>query len=257
MRNAEQIYHAIYVQIQKRKKMTNYNKEYAGSIQDMFASIAKEYDKTNAILSFNLHRFWNKKLVKLTAQVAGNNPVLLDLCAGTGEITQTWLKQFNSPQTAYLLDFCPEMLNLAKKKLNNLPHHLDFIHGNAEQISLSDESVNAITIAYGIRNVHGIENCFREAKRVLKPGGTLGILELTAPSIAVLKPLHKFYLKHVLPILGGLVTKNEEAYRYLCQSIQSFIKPEEIKTHLMSLGYQQVNIHSLSCGIATVIIAKK
>lgn len=237
--------------------MTNYNKEQAHSIQDMFASIAKEYDRTNAILSFNLHRFWNRKLVKLTSQSSGKNPILLDLCAGTGEITQTWLKQFDTPQKAYLLDFCPEMLDIAKKKLNCPLHQLDFIHGNAEQIPLANESIDAITIAYGIRNVHGIENCFREAQRVLKPGGTLGILELTSPSFTLLKPLHKFYLKRILPILGGLVTKNAEAYQYLCQSIQSFIKPEEIKTNLMRFGYQKVKIHSLNCGIATVIIAKK
>ncbi|KAF3363165.1 Demethylmenaquinone methyltransferase [Chlamydiales bacterium STE3] len=261
MKNATRLSPAIYAQDNKTRKMTSYNKQDSASIQSMFASIAAEYDRANAILSFNMHKLWNKKLVHLTNRDNDfKDSALLDLCAGTGEITKTWMLRNKETKKAYLLDFCPEMLALAKHKMDvhfRSQDSFNYLHADAEKIPLEDSSVEAITIAYGIRNVHCIENCFQEAFRVLKPGGKLGILELTSPEITGLKQFHHFYLKRLLPILGGFVAKNKDAYKYLCQSIESFVKPQEIKSKLLTTGYSQVDIHPQCLGIATVIIAKK
>ncbi len=238
----------------------NYQKSNAYSIRSMFSSIAQEYDRANAILSFNLHKLWNRRLVSLTSFKSRKVQVLLDLCAGTGEITRAWLQQTKSPLQAYLLDFCPEMLNLAENKLSissKEQHKFNFIHANAENIPLSDDFVDAITVAYGVRNVHNLDQCFQESFRVLKPEGCLGILELTSPENRFLKMLHQFYLKVILPRMGGLVTKNKKAYEYLCHSIQEFVKPCQIKEKLLKAGFNNVTIHPQWFGTATIIIAKK
>ncbi|MGK5593842.1 MAG: bifunctional demethylmenaquinone methyltransferase/2-methoxy-6-polyprenyl-1,4-benzoquinol methylase UbiE [Parachlamydiaceae bacterium] len=238
----------------------NYQKSNASSIQLMFSSIAREYDRANAILSFNLHKLWNRQLVSLTSKKSRHVQVVLDLCAGTGEITKVWLHQAQSPLDVHLLDFCPEMLSLAKTKLfdsSESQHKFSFIQANAESIPLSNDLADAITVAYGVRNIHNIDQCFHESFRVLKSGGCLGILELTSPENRLLKRLHQFYLKAVLPRLGGIVTKNKQAYEYLCQSIQEFVTPCHIKDQLLRAGFSEVTIHPQWFGTATVIVAKK
>lgn len=238
--------------------MTTYSKENASSIIDMFASIAKEYDRANAILSLNLHHYWNHQLVKHVMKCQKESSLTyLDLCSGTGEIAKIWLSKSRTPQQAYLLDFCSNMLDIAKAKMDSQCHQIQYLHANAEIIPLGSSFIDAITIAYGIRNIHCIENCFNDAFRVLKSGGVLGILELTEPSSKIFRLFHHMYLKRILPKLGGLVTKNREAYSYLCQSIQAFVKPSAIREKILDSGFQKVDIYPLSFGIATLIIAKK
>lgn len=237
----------------------NYRKEDPATIQSMFGSIAKDYDRTNALLSLCMHKYWNAKLVKLITQ-RQKSEVLLDLCAGTGEIAFQWLKRSDSPKIAFLLDFCPEMLEYAKKKSELQPfghHQIDFIQADAECIPLPDNSIDSVTIAYGIRNVSSPEACFKEVQRVLKPGGTFGILEATVPSSSLLKPFHRFYLRKVLPLLGELTAKNKQAYQYLCNSIQSFAKPEELKSKLAKNNFDNITLYPLTGGIATIILASK
>lgn len=237
----------------------SYTKENPDTIQSMFGSIAKDYDRTNALLSLWMHKYWNAKLVKLVTD-RQESKILLDLCAGTGEIAFQWLKKSPAPKIAFLLDFCPEMLEYAKKKSEQhrfSSHQIDYIQADAQKIPLPDQSVDTVTIAYGIRNVSSPEACFKEVQRVLKPGGTFGILEATMPSSPLLKPFHRLYLRKVLPFLGGLTAKNKQAYQYLCNSIQSFSKPEELKLKLAENSFDKITLHPLTGGIATVILASK
>lgn len=240
----------------------HYSKEQPNSIRSMFGSIAPTYDRGNAILSFSCHRYWNARLCKLTVEAAlsGKEGSYLDLCCGTGDIAYRFLKHASHPQRAYLLDFCPEMLEEARIKAQNLSlakHRIDFIEGDAQKIPLPDASVDCVTIAYGIRNVQSPELCVREVYRVLKPGGRFGILELTRPKNTLMAWGHGWYLRNILPLMGKLFLRNEEAYRYLCNSIQSFVSPDLLEETLQGCGFSRTGQRALMGGIATIVIGKK
>lgn len=225
----------------------------------MFGSIATQYDKTNAVLSFQLHRYWNSKLLHQVTD-AHNPESLLDLCAGTGEIAFSYLKKSKTKKKVYLLDFCEEMLECAKAKGQNLKvatHDISYIQADAQVIPLNNESVQSATVAYGIRNIHDPSKCIKEVFRVLKPGGTFGILELTEPKNPVLRFGHKLYLKTILPLVGRALTSNKEAYEYLCNSIKSFVKPDALEAMLQEAGFTQTLKKPLAGGIATIIYGKK
>jgi demethylmenaquinone methyltransferase / 2-methoxy-6-polyprenyl-1,4-benzoquinol methylase len=243
--------------------MPQYDKHKPETIQTMFGSIAKNYDRTNAILSFQLHRLWNPKLMQATIQ---KNPltkssVLADLCCGTGAISLPWLKSQKTSHQAFLVDFCAEMLACAEEKAKNLnldqAHSLNYINADVQSLPLQTGSVDFATMAYGIRNVKSPAKCFQEVYRILKNNGSFGILELTEPENFFLRQGHRLYLKTGLPLLGKLFAKNYEAYKYLSQSIQAFVKPEELKLLLEQTGFSSIQIRPLSFGIATLVIAQK
>lgn len=224
------------------------------AIQKMFGAIAPKYDCANAFLSLNLHKIWNRKLVN---KASTHNPtILLDLCAGTGEIAYLWLKKAQSKKAAILLDFCPEMLKIAKDRKPQ-GHQISFLTADAQAIPMPNSTVDAITIAYGIRNVKNPDKCFQEAFRVLRPGGTFAILELTQPNNRLLRIGHKLYLEKILPILGGILTRKPDAYRYLSTSIQSFVKPAELIHSLSQAGFHTIQATPLTFGVAHIITAKK
>lgn len=243
--------------------MPQYDKHKPETIQNMFGSIAKSYDRTNAILSFQLHRLWNPKLIHATIQKnsLAETFVLADLCCGTGAISLPWLKSQKIPQQAFLVDFCAEMLACAKEKATDLKldqvHSLNYINADVQAMPLQPCSVDYATMAYGIRNVESPEKCFQEVYRILKKNGSFGILELTEPQNFFLRKGHRLYLNKALPILGKLFAKNSEAYKYLSQSIQAFVKPYELKLLLEKAGFSSIQVRPLSFGIATLLIAHK
>ncbi len=236
-----------------------YSKEDPETIQSMFGNIAKDYDRGNAVLSFSMHRIWNAALVQEVTQgeVGG---CLLDLCAGTGDIAFQYLKKCKGNGKAILLDFCGEMLAHAKEKAKEQSYSAQqttFIQADAQKIPLEDSSVNHITVAYGIRNVKEPRECLKEALRVLRPGGTFGILELTRPNHPLMKLGHSAYLKTVLPVLGKMVTSDKEAYDYLCNSIHGFISPHELEAQMREVGFVHTVQRPLMGGIATVLTGRK
>ncbi len=233
----------------------SYTKSDPSSIQSLFNSIAPYYDRTNTMLSFGLHQKWNCAFIKKV----GQPKCLLDLCAGTGEIAYGFLENTWSDK-AYLLDFSEKMLKEAKRKSERLgihPERLEFIQGDAQEIPLPDMSVDAVTIAYGIRNIKEPIKCMKEAYRVLKWQGKFGILELTRPNSAFLRYAHSGYLHLGIPLLGKLLTRNRKAYRYLCNSIHHFVDPQELRHQLFETGFARVELIPLHAGIATILIATK
>lgn len=237
-----------------------YNKNDPASIQNMFGSIAKHYDRMNAILSFQMHKRWNAELVR-QIQTQSSGTLLLDLCCGTGEIGFIYLAQSTHKSKVYMLDFCKEMLQCAKEKEGRLKmplmHEISYIQADAQALPLPDNSIDNATIAYGIRNIKNPAICAQEVFRTLRPGGMFGILELTQPSNIFLRGSHQIYLKTILPLLGKIITSNEDAYRYLCNSINAFIQPSELERILQQTGFQDTRCIPLMGGIATIILAKK
>lgn len=231
--------------------MQNYSKNNPESIQAMFGSIAKGYDKANAILSWRMHKRWNRELVRQ----AGATPKLLDLCAGTGDIAYAYLEK-NPTAEVHLLDFCPEMLACAKTK-QKPGQNVQFVQGDAMALPFSDHSFPNATMAYGIRNIQNPLKSLQEVHRVLQPGGTLSILELTQPKNPLIRAGHNFYLRTILPPLGRLITSNKDAYSYLCSSIQAFIPPEILVRLLQQAGFSSVTATPLTFGTATIFRAIK
>lgn len=254
-------------------KTHQYNRQDPQSIRQMFKSIAKDYDRGNRLLSMNFHRLWNHALVR-DVILPTQPKVLLDLCCGTGDITFTFLKKMQRvnfrhrlvggellpPCNIYMIDFCKEMLDYAKEKAENVPFEgcsMQFICGDAQCLPLPSCSVDCVAMAYGIRNVLDRKLAIAEAYRVLKPEGTLGILELTAPENPLLRQMHHIYLKNALPVLGGFVTSDEKAYQYLSQSIQDFIEPMELIKLVQGAGFKRCWKRSLTGGIATIFFGQK
>lgn len=232
-----------------------YQKESPSTIQSMFNNIAKRYDLTNHILSFSMHKYWNRQLVKATLQNTPNH-TYLDLCSGTGDIAFDYLKCVKNPCQAYLIDFSSEMLEQAKlkgkqKKFDT--HSTTFIEADVLQLPLIDQMADCATMAYGIRNVQDPYKCLEEVYRVLKPGGCFAILELTRPENRFLNFGHQLYLKTMLPVFGKLLTKNQDAYQYLCQSIHRFTAPTELEKMMKEIGYVNTEKCPLSGGVATII----
>lgn len=233
-----------------------YNKNQPESIQKMFGSIAKQYDRTNALLSFQMHRWWNKQLVK--AVLRNGEGALADLCCGTGEIASVYLKQCKQPVEAYLVDFCQEMLDCAKtKSLEGGKHRIRYYTADVQKLPLGDKSVSACTVAYGIRNVKEPLKCIEEMHRVLKEGGCAAILELTRPKNSLLRMGHRMYLKAILPVLGKMATSNKEAYQYLCRSIENFSEPAKLREMMLQTGFKSVEVIPLTGGVATIVVGKK
>ncbi len=238
--------------------MTTYNKQKPDSIKQLFGSIASSYDLTNSVLSFSLHRFWNQELVRLVTQDS-EPKVYLDLCSGTGEIAIAYLKRQQKRKKVIFLDFCKEMLDFAKEKTKNLAvkHELEFIEADAQTIPLPEMSVSCVSMAYGIRNVKDVTTCVKDVWRVLEPGGTFGILELTRPKNKLLCFGHTLYLKLFLPVAGRLIARNGEAYRYLCQSIRTFTEPKDLEKIMEETGFETVYSKPLLGGIATILFGRK
>lgn len=239
--------------------MTPYRKDDPETIKALFGSIAERYDTTNAVLSLGLHALWNRRLVTSTLFPASAGPIL-DLCCGTGQIAWTYLKYAAERKDVHLIDFCKEMLMRAQKRADEMSftakHNLIFTQGDAQELPLSSASVVAATMAYGIRNIAEPEKCLRELHRVLAPGGRLGILELTRPRQPLLRWGHAFYLRHFLPILGRLCTRNHAAYTYLSSSINSFIEPNVLQRDMEKVGFVETTVTPLFGGIAHLFIAR-
>jgi demethylmenaquinone methyltransferase / 2-methoxy-6-polyprenyl-1,4-benzoquinol methylase len=238
-----------------------YHKDSPQTIQSMFNSIAKRYDFANAVLSFSLHKRWNRTLVQQILSHTSSHHVLLDLCSGTGDIAFDYLDLQDTPCLAYLIDFSSEMLEFAKQKAGQFsfaqPHHLSFIEADVQKLPFSDQFADCATMAYGIRNVQDPGLCMQEVFRVLKPGGCFGILELTRPNSQLMRLGHQLYLRTLMPLLGKWLTKNRQAYRYLCQSIHTFIAPQKLEILLKMKGFVDTQIYSLAGGIATILIGHK
>lgn len=238
--------------------MSTYQKDQPATIQALFDSIAADYDRTNAIMSFQLHKRWNRELVR---QVAKGDPSrILDLCCGTGDIAFEFLLKAQRGKEAVLVDFSQKMLECAKAKASRLPlqsHSLHYLQADVQDIPLPDQYTPCAVIAYGIRNVKDPSKCFREVYRVLQPGGAFGILELTRPSNFFLRIGHRLYLKTLLPLIGKWATRNQEAYQYLPSSINTFIPPQTLANQLEAAGFEVRSIKPLTGGIATLITASR
>ena len=227
------------------------------TISETFNEISKTYDLTNRVLSFGIDTYWRKKLKKEFPQKKAMN--LLDLATGTADQLISLVKNNPQIETAIGLDLAEGMLQIGSKKLKK--HSLDSIAslqvGNAEQLDFADDSIDCITMSFGIRNLKTPLNCMKESYRCLRDGGRLLILEFSIPKNPIVKTLHLTYLRHILPTVGGLISKKKEAYKYLNETIEDFPYGTEFCNLLKEAGFKKAIAKPLTFGIASLYIAEK
>jgi len=218
----------------------------------MFDAIAGRYDFLNHFLSGGIDRGWRRKAIRSLA-LTGTERVL-DLCTGTGDVAIA-ARTANPPAARVVgVDFANLMLRVGLDKLRRerLTSAIALVRGDATKIPVGDRSVNAVTVAFGIRNVERVDRAFSEMHRVLRPGGRFAILEFAVPTTPGIRGVYLWYFKHVLPRLGRFVSGHATAYQYLQASVTAFAAPDEFMKGLRQVGFVDVSADPLTFG--TVIL---
>ncbi|KAF0144180.1 MAG: ubiquinone/menaquinone biosynthesis methyltransferase [Rhodospirillaceae bacterium] len=226
----------------------------ASLVQGVFDSVASRYDLMNDLMSGGVHRLWKNIFVDWLHPRAGM--VVLDVAGGTGDIAMRILHRLGTRADGRVIvcDLTPEMLTIGRDRAidSGLVTGIAWICGNAESLPLPDRSIDAYTIAFGLRNVTRIDTALAEARRVLKPGGRFLCLEFSHVILPFLRPLYDRYSFTVLPFLGQMVTGNREAYQYLVESIRRFPDQAALYRRLVAAGFSLVKYRNLSGGIAAM-----
>ena len=219
-------------------------------VQEMFGSIAAGYDRANTVLSFGIHHIWRYRFFKRLPKVAPLTVV--DLCTGTGDLLPPLSKRY---ETVIGIDFCMPMLVSGKQKWSN-SKDIAVMQGDGLQLPLKSDSIDLVTVAFGVRNFESLERGLREIHRVLKPGGSVRILEFGQPTGIAWGALFRFYSNFIMPIVGGLLTGNRAAYTYLPRTSAAFPCRESFIKILENAGYRDCFFESLTGGIAYVYGAR-
>lgn len=222
------------------------------TIRNFFEVIAPRYDPINSLLSFRLDEGWRKKAARLILEGKGEGETILDLGVGTGKFLERFLEK-KSWRLAAGIDFAGEMLRRARRRLGS---RCRLIQADIHDLPLEAESFDFVVSSFTLRSVKDLPHFFKEVRRILIPGGKAAFLCLTRPA-GFTRMLYAPYLQCYLPLVGGLLSKEPQAYRFLSESIQTFPSPREIQGKLESSGFQRVSIRPLSWGLATLIVAQK
>ncbi len=222
----------------------------------MFDKIAFRYDFLNRFLSAGIDVSWRKKAIK---QLKALQPgYILDVATGTGDVAILAEKMLH-PIKIIGIDISEGMLNIGRKKIekSGLQNKIELIHGDSETMNFSNNSFDAITVAFGVRNFQNLEKGLSEMLRVLKPGGKLVVLEFSRPKQFLFKTIYNLYMKTIAPGFGKLIAKNKDAYQYLNDSVQRFPEGTDFIEILNKTGYKLTNYKTLTLGICSVYWGSK
>jgi demethylmenaquinone methyltransferase / 2-methoxy-6-polyprenyl-1,4-benzoquinol methylase len=225
-------------------------------IADMFNQIAFRYDFLNRFLSGGIDKYWRKKAIRELAPFHPDS--ILDVATGTGDVAILMAK-YLQPKKIIGIDISYGMLEIGKKKLAKLrlQEMIELKSGDSESIDFEDDSFDAVTVAFGVRNFEHLQKGLWEIGRVLKPGGKLVILEFSKPRKKGFKKLYQAYLQRIAPSLGKLISKNRDAYRYLNDSVSAFPEGADFINILNISGYEHTYQKRLSLGICSIYGATK
>lgn len=219
-------------------------------VRAVFDSVAGRYDLMNDLMSGGIHRLWKDALIDMVKPTPGMT--LLDVAGGTGDIAFRFLKAGGG--RAVVCDLTESMVRVGRDRGvdRGLLTGVEWTVGNAESLPLQDRSVDAYTIAFGLRNVTRIDLALQEARRVLRPGGRFFCLEFSRVVLPGLRELYDLYSFQVLPRLGSMIAKDEGSYRYLAESIRKFPSQDELAKRIEDAGFGSVKYRNLSAGIAAI-----
>ena len=225
-------------------------------VERMFDNIAHAYDKLNHTLSLGIDRSWRRKAI---AWLRPFHPQrMMDVATGTGDFAILACRKLQ-PAELIGTDISEGMMNVGREKVKqaHLSNKISFVREDCTSLSFADESFDAVTVAFGIRNFDGLDKGLSEICRVLVSGGHLVILELSTPDRFPMKQLFSVYSKVVIPLLGKCISKDNSAYTYLPQSIRAFPQGEIMQGVIRKAGFSEVRFRRLTFGICTLYIAKK
>ena len=225
-------------------------------VEEMFDKIAFRYDFLNHFLSAGIDVSWRKKAIKHLKEL--NPKIVLDVATGTGDVAILTYKILKTEKIIGI-DISDGMLEIGQKKIIKLglKNHIELLKGDSETISFGDNTFDAVTVAFGVRNFENLEKGLQEILRVLRPGGKLVILEFSRPALPVIKNVYNFYLNVIAPKVGTIISKNKNAYQYLNDSVQKFPERKIFINILNQLGYRNTLYKTLSLGICSIYCGEK
>lgn len=225
--------------------------EHSQAVKAMFSGIASRYDLLNHVLSLNIDKRWRRRVKHELKDILNSaDSIVLDVACGTGDLSVELQK--DSHATVIGTDFCRPMLAAAKDKNGTTNLSIAYVEADAMRLAFANDTFDAVTIAFGLRNLPNFENGLVELRRVLKPGGRLVVLECSHPRLPVFRQAYEFYFSTVLPRIGGLISGSQSAYRYLPQSVSKFPDQRSLVELIEKAGFVRVSYQDLSGGIAAL-----
>ena len=223
------------------------NKEKTKLVQKVFSDVANNYDLMNDVMSFGAHRLWKKSFIDIVNPCEGDK--IIDVGAGSGDLVLEILKRDLNLKID-MVDLNKEMLLEGKKRIKN--NNVKFFQQNAEKLNFLNNIYDKYLISFCLRNVTDIDQSFKEAFRVLKPGGQYYCLEFSRPNSFVLANIYSYYKSNIIPTFGKIFSNNREAYNYLNESIDLFPTQGELKKRIESAGFKSVKYTNLFDGIVSI-----
>jgi len=234
-------------------EFTHKGKSKKEFVKYIFNDISTTYDFLNHFLSLGIDIVWRKKFIKSLGFIKDDK--VLDVATGTGDVAFAIKKKYKSEIIG--LDLSINMLDIARKKSKKMNiNDIMFIEGDAEKLPFDDNTFDKLVISYGLRNLGDCKKGLKEFYRVLKPNSKVGILEFLHPKSTIMAKLFKFYFNNILPRIASLFS-NSKAYRYLPESVENFMTPDELKSILEEVGFNNVSCKNLTFGITTIVNAEK
>jgi demethylmenaquinone methyltransferase/2-methoxy-6-polyprenyl-1,4-benzoquinol methylase len=228
--------------------------EASRKVREMFTQIAPRYDLLNHVLSLQLDRVWRARTAKIVRPILSrSDAVVLDLCCGTGDLALALARGGSARVIG--ADFAHPMLVQAAEK--GEAAGIRFLEADALRLPFADGSFDLLTAAFGFRNLANYEDGLREMMRVLRPGGTVAILEFTEPPAGVMGGLYRWYFRRVLPWVGGVISGDREAYTYLPRSVAKFFRPAQLGELMRGLGYVGVEYRVWTLGTVALHMGKR
>ncbi len=223
-------------------------------IREMFNSISPKYDFLNHFLSLGTDIYWRKKSVKKLKELnKSKNPLILDLCCGTGDLTI----ELGKIGSVIGVDFAENMLKIGVRKIAKNQNVITLINGDGLNLPFKDNTFDIVTVAFGVRNFEDLQKGLKEINRVLKKGGIFGILEFSKPENKLLEKTFSLYFHKILPIVGNLISKSDFAYKYLPQSVSLFPSHREFTEILKSIGFKNIGYRLFFSGISALYFGEK
>jgi demethylmenaquinone methyltransferase/2-methoxy-6-polyprenyl-1,4-benzoquinol methylase len=224
-------------------------------VRGMFGRVAHRYDLANHLLSANVDKYWrNRTVARVRDILRRSDSKVMDLACGTGDLLVALERE--AGRGLYGSDFCHPMLQGASDKLQRHSLRSGLLEADALALPLPDATLDLITIAFGFRNFANYRAGLVELRRVLRPGGTLAILEFTQPPNAAFAAVYEWYARNVLPVLGGMISGAPDAYKYLPASVKMFPPAPELATLMTECGFAKVEFEYLTFGIAALHLGK-
>ncbi len=222
-------------------------------VMKMFDDIAPTYDKLNHILSLNIDKSWRRKAVNRINSTHPHN--MLDIACGTGDFSIALAHAGVSKVTG--VDISEGMLEVGREKVKELGLNITMEVDDSENLRYDDNTFDAVSVAFGVRNFEHLQLGLNEMNRVLRPGALACIVELSVPSNPILRWGYKLYFLHVLPTIGGMISGNKEAYRYLPISVLQFAKPQNVCEMMRKAGFEQVEVKAFTLGLCRMFTGIK